>query len=75
MCLADSHPTSQCPYIYYSSNVLSVKVSASSHLQAAERGKQAEETKRQQAMEERTEREKNEERKRKEKERERKEKE
>lgn len=37
MCLADSHPTPQCPYIYYSSNVLSVKVSASSYLQAAER--------------------------------------
>ena len=62
LCLADSHPTPQCPYIYYSSNVLSVKVSASSYLQAAERGKPAEEIKRQQAEEERAEREKNEER-------------
>ena len=69
VCLADSHPTPECPYIYYSSNVLSVKVSASSYLQAAERGKQAEESKRQQAMEERAEREKNEERERKEHER------
>ena len=69
VCLADSHPTPQCPYIYYSSYVLSVKVSASSYLQAAERGKQAEEIKQQQAEEERAERE------RKEKERERKEKE
>ena len=82
VCLADSHPTPQCPYIYYSSNVLSVKVSASSYLQvissylqAAERGKQAEEIKRQQAEEERAEREKNEERERKERERERKDKE
>ena len=74
VCLADSHPTPECPYIYYSSNVLSVKVSASSYLQAAERGKQAEESKRQQAMEERPEREKKErerkERERREKERE-----
>lgn len=69
VCLADSHPTPECPYIYYSSNVLSVKVSASSYLQAAERGKQAEESKRQQAMEERAEREKNEEREKKERER------
>ena len=75
VCLADSHPTPQCPYIYYSSNVLSVKVSASSYLQAAERGKQAEEVKQQQTEEERAERAKNEERERKEKERERKEKE
>ena len=75
VCLADSHPTPQCPYIYYSSNVLSVKVSASSYLQAAERGKQAEEVKQQQAEEERAERARNEERERKEKERERKEKE
>ena len=75
LCLADSHPTPQCPYIYYSSNVLSVKVSASSYLQAAERGKPAEEIKRQQAEEERAEREKNEERERMERERERKEKE
>ena len=64
VCLADSHPTPQCPYIYYSSNVLSVKVSASSYLQAAERGKQAEEVKQQQAEEERAERAKNEERER-----------
>ena len=49
VCLADSHPTSQCPYVYYSSNVLSVKVTASSYVQAAERGKQAEETRREQA--------------------------
>lgn len=75
MCLADSHPTSQCPYIYYGSNILFVKVSASTYLQAAERGKQAEETKCQQAMEERVERKKNEECERKEKECERKEKE
>lgn len=69
VCLADSHPTPECPYIYYSSNVLSVKVSASSYLQAAERGKQAEKSKRQQAMEERAEREKNEECEKKERER------
>ena len=75
VCLADSHPTSQCPYIYYGSNVLFVKVSASTYLQAAERGKQAEETKCQQAMEERVKRKKNEECERKEKECERKEKE
>lgn len=74
VCLADSHPTSQCPYIYYGSNILFVKVSASTYLRAAERGKQAEETKCQQAMEERVER-KNEECERKEKECERKEKE
>ena len=60
VCLADSHPTSQCPYIYYGSNILFVKVSASTYLQAAERGKQAEETKCQRAMEERVERKKRE---------------
>ena len=66
VCLADSHPTPQCPYIYYSSNVLFVKVSASSYLQAAERGKQAEEIKRQQAEEERGRKERERERKEKE---------
>ena len=65
--MANTHSTSHCPYVYYSSNVLSVKVTASSYVQAAERGKQAEETRRQQAREE--------ERKRKEREHGRKEKE
>jgi len=68
--LADTHSTSQCPFAYYRSNVLFVKVTASSYVQAAERGKQAEETRRQQAREEeRVERAKSEERERKEKER------
>lgn len=37
VCMADTHSTSQCPFVYYSSNVLSVKVTASSYVQAAER--------------------------------------
>ena len=65
--LANTHSTSHCPYVYYSSNILSVKVTASSYVQAAERGMQAEETRHQQAREE--------ERERKERENERKEKE
>ena len=52
VCLADTHSTSQCPFVCYSSNVLSVKVTVSSYEQAVERGKQAEETRRQQAREE-----------------------
>ena len=52
VCLTDSHSTSQCPYIYHSSNILYVKVTAESYAKAAEKGKEAEEAKQQQAEEE-----------------------
>lgn len=52
VCFADLHPTSQCPFTYYSSNILSVKVITASYAKAAEKGKEVVEGKQQQAQKE-----------------------
>lgn len=52
VCFADLHPTSQCPFTYYSSNILSVKVITASYAKAAETGKEVVEGKQQQAEKE-----------------------
>ena len=52
VCFADLHPTSQCPFTYYSSNILSVKVITASYEKAAEKGKDVVEGKQQQAQKE-----------------------
>ena len=46
VCLAETHSTTRCPFIYYSSNISMVEPTAVSYAKAAEKGKEADETKR-----------------------------
>ena len=42
VCLAETHSTMRCPFIYYSSNISMAEVPAVSYAKAAEKGKEAE---------------------------------
>ena len=42
VCLAETHSTTRCPFIYYSSNISMAEVPAVSYAKAAEKGKEAE---------------------------------
>ena len=46
VCLAETHSTTRCPFIYYSSNISMVEPTAVSYAKAAEKGKEADEAKR-----------------------------
>ena len=46
VCLAETHSTTRCPFIYYSSNISMVEATAVSYATAAEKGKEADVAKR-----------------------------
>ena len=46
VCLAETHSTTRCPFIYYSSNISMVEATAVSYAKAGEKGKEADVAKR-----------------------------
>ena len=64
VCLAETHSTTRCPFIYYNSNISMAEATAVSYAKAAEKGKEAEVAKQaeEKACAERARREKREER-------------